>query len=318
MSDLFTVRLYCPALREVWDGVVMDSVNGNFMHHRGFIEYHGQKYVDFSLLVFLEGEALGVLPAEREGDIVFSHRGLTYAGLILKNGVDTDLVEVILESIIGFYRTNGIEKLELRLAPEFYFSQSYVAINQNFMFPPFRNLETKGYQTVPIPAKIQDRGKNWGIKKAKEYGIEIGVSDEWGIYWENILYPNLWERHRVRPTHSLSEIRYLQSLFPKNIFLYTASLRKEILGGIVLFVSEQVVHSQYVSATPKGKKLRVLDLLVSQLITETFSHKKYFSMGVSHDPKTGILNQGLVNWKESFGAKVYEGRVVGWRLKDKF
>jgi hypothetical protein len=125
MSGLFTVRLYCPALREVWDGIVMDSTNGNFMHQRGFIEYHGQKYVDFSLLVFLEGEAVGVLPAEREGDIVFSHRGLTYAGLILKKGIDTDLVRVILESIIDFCKTKGIKKLEMRLAPDFYFLHSH-------------------------------------------------------------------------------------------------------------------------------------------------------------------------------------------------
>ena len=91
---------------------------------------------------------------------------------------------------------------------------------------------------------------------------------------------------------------------PDNIKLYQAVRDGEVLGGIVLYISHQVVHAQYSSATPEGKKLGVIDLLYNQIILHDYSNYQYFDFGRStENPDGSGLNEQLVFQKEGFGGR---------------
>ena len=47
------------------------------------MEYHKDRFQDYSLMVFDENKLVAVLPANRVEVEVFSHQGLTYGGLVL-------------------------------------------------------------------------------------------------------------------------------------------------------------------------------------------------------------------------------------------
>jgi len=121
---------------------------------------------------------------------------------------------------------------------------------------------------------------------------------------KRVLTDNLGSKYGVTPVHSLWEIEMLHGRFPQNIQLYQAVRGGEVLGGIVLYVTPQVVHAQYSSATPEGKRVGVIDLLYDQIIHRDYAGYPYFDFGRSTEHPDGSgLNEQLVFQKEGFGGR---------------
>ena len=76
---MITVEQYSAHMAQRWDEAVSSSRNGTFLHLRGYMDYHSDRFADFSLMACDEGRVVAVMPACREGDTLYSHRGL--AGL---------------------------------------------------------------------------------------------------------------------------------------------------------------------------------------------------------------------------------------------
>ena len=76
----YTVRLYEGNDYENWNAFIGQAKNATFLFHRDFMEYHSDRFQDYSLIV-LDGEKwVAVLPANVVENQVFSHQGLTYGG----------------------------------------------------------------------------------------------------------------------------------------------------------------------------------------------------------------------------------------------
>ena len=46
------------------------------------MEYHSDRFKDYSLLFYRDGQLVGLLPANIRNDTLFSHEGLTFGGVI--------------------------------------------------------------------------------------------------------------------------------------------------------------------------------------------------------------------------------------------
>src|SRR5690606_20229420 len=93
------------------------------------------------------------------------------------------------------------------------------------------------------------------------------------------------------------------SYFPNNIHQFNVFKGPEIVGGATIFETENVAHAQYISANEDKQQLGTLDFLFEFLINERFKNKKYFDFGTSNHIPGKNLNEGLLYWKESFGAR---------------
>ena len=76
-----------------------------------------------------------------------------------------------------------------------------------------------------------------------------------------------------------------------------------MIAGALLFVYENLVHTQYLASSEKGRELGALDLVISELINEYKNNKKYFDFGISTENSGLYLNEGLISQKEGFGAR---------------
>jgi len=147
-----------------------------------------------------------------------------------------------------------------------------------------------------------ERVRRRGVSRALKAGILVEKSEHYAAFWD-VLTQNLQTKYGVMPVHSLQEIELLYSRFPQNIQLYQAVKDGVVLGGVVLYVSSQVVHAQYSSATPEGKKLGVIDLLYDRIFSDYRSYP-YFDFGRSTEQPDGSgLNEQLVFQKEGFGGR---------------
>ena len=64
-----------------WDHLIDISKNGTFLFHRNYMDYHSDRFTDFSLLVYHKGNLVAVFPANVNDRVIYSHQGLTYGGL---------------------------------------------------------------------------------------------------------------------------------------------------------------------------------------------------------------------------------------------
>ena len=116
----YTIKKYETKDFCYWNAFIGKSKNATFLFHRDFMEYHQDRFQDYSLIV-LDGEKwLAVLPANGLGNQVFSHQGLTYGGLIYNEKVKLASVIAIFKSILSFLNDTKMEKLQLKLLPAIY------------------------------------------------------------------------------------------------------------------------------------------------------------------------------------------------------
>ena len=95
----------------------------------------------------------------------------------------------------------------------------------------------------------------------------------------------------------------LAKRFPDNIRLYVGMLNDELLAGTILFINRDVVHTQYMANSDKGRDLGALDCVLDYLIAEEYADYKYFDFGISNENQGRYLNKGLIGQKEGFGAR---------------
>lgn len=300
----FTVRLYHKNDYEHWNVFIGLAKNGTFLFHRDFMEYHEDRFRDYSLIV-LDGEKwVAVLPANIVGNEVFSHRGLTYGGLVYSEKIGAEVVEIFFDLILDFLKQKNIQNLILKLIPDFYQSRSSNEINY-FLFQKNADLVKRSMNLVIDYSKTLQisKSKLKHFRRISELGITIEETEDCTVFWDQILIPRLREKHQVSPVHSLQEINQLKLNFPENIKQFNAYFEGEIVAGITLFCTQQVIKSQYGATSVKGESIRALDFLFINLIAKFASEYAFFDMGIVDDGDS--YNKGLLKQKEELGCSVY-------------
>jgi hypothetical protein len=78
----------------------------------------------------------------------------------------------------------------------------------------------------------------------------------------------------------------------------------QVVAGTVLFITENVVHAQYISSDDVGYKTGALDYLLSSILNSDICQgRQYFDFGVSTEDEGAKLNEGLLFQKEGFGGR---------------
>ena len=143
-----------------------------------------------------------------------------------------------------------------------------------------------------------------GVRKATRAGVTVRESQALATFWD-ILDKNLTNKYATHPVHSLEELTLLHSRFPNSIRLFMAYNDKGIaIGGTIIYEMPRVVHSQYISASPEGKRLGAIDLLFDYILNNVYAnHKGFFDFGKSTEEEGKILNTTLIFQKEGFGGR---------------
>ena len=110
----------------------------------------------------------------------------------------------------------------------------------------------------------------------------------------------------------------LHQRFPKQIVLYQAVRDGMVLGGVVLYVTPQVVHAQYISASPEGKRLHAVDALYRRILFEDYGDHHFFDFGKSTEGDGTVLNESLIYQKEGFGARGVCYDWYEWKVNVEF
>ena len=308
----YIVKRYTAELQALWDSFVDSSRNGTFLHKRGYMDYHAHRFTDHSLMFYRGEELVAIMPAHIKENRFCSHNGLTYGGMLLPCGTTTADVLELFNAMAGYLQENTTATSIVYKPPPHRY-HSYPC--EEDLYALFRHgatlTERKVSSAIPLnePFPIGGRRKLTAKTKSNLHIVEDG---NLATFWE-ILQERLQDKYDTIPVHSIEEISLLKSRFPENIKLYSvADNDGNTLGGVVLFITGNVVHMQYSATTAEGRRLGALDYLYEELINNRYTGKKYFDFGISVEDGGRYLNNGLIAYKERLGGRavVYDTYVI--------
>jgi hypothetical protein len=301
---MYTVKQYTAQDFELWNNFVSASKNGTFLLNRNFMEYHADRFTDFSLLIYDGQKLVALLPANSAGEVVHSHQGLTYGGLVLNAKARQETVVLMLRAVLQHLHESGIETLYIKTIPHIYHKlpsqeMDYALFLTKAILTRRDSLSViENVKSVKIAANRME-----GVKKGISNGFIVTESDDFESFWQQVLLPNLANKHGAQPVHTAKEMVLLKAHFPNNIKLYTVSHNGQIAAGTVIFETHTLAHAQYISGDENKGTTGSLDFLYHELVTKIYAHKKYFDFGTSNEQQGTKLNRGLAFWKESYGAR---------------
>lgn len=294
---------YSSEYRQAWDEWVASSRTPLFFFKRDFMEYHADRFQDASFMFFDEDKLVAVFPASRRDGAVVSHGGLTFGGMLYNAKVRADTVITSFRVLLERLREDGCTTLLYKSIPHIFADQGA----QEDLFA----LTQLGAQLVrrDLSSVIHlenrpklSKGRKWLIARAAKLGLESSESNDWQAFHD--LLSEALERHGAKPVHSVAELRLLHERFPENILLKSVLHEGRMIAAALLFRFGRVTHTQYLATNDEGKEAGALDALIEQCIQESAARgEKFFSFGISTEMGGKVLNSGLINQKENFGAR---------------
>lgn len=287
-----------------WDNFLKSSKNGHFFFYRDYMEYHSDRFQDFSLIIYNDkGHIMALLPASIDGDTVISHGGLTFGGFVSDSKMTVAKMLDVFSNVKQFLKNAGVRMFIYKCMPAIY--NKYPS--DEALYALFRNNAELYRRDVSFSIYLPDRlryqeQRKRAVKKGYRHQYILHESSKYEEYIA-LLDKILMKYHGTHPVHNANELRLLAEKFPYNIKLYTAEKKGRIEAGTVLFLQSGVVHTQYLANSDEGKKTGALDCLLDWLITDVYKDKTWFDFGIACEQEGRYLNEGLAAQKEGFGAR---------------
>ena len=313
VMPMCSVRPYAPADVNTWDALIARSRNGNLLHRRGYMDYHADRFVDQSLIIERHGEAVAVFPANIRDNVVTSHGGLTYAGLITTHALRAESTLAVFEQIANHYRALGVERVLYKAVPHIFHAypaeEDLYALHRLGAQLKRRDLSS----AIALREAFHfTQGRQRAVNKARKAGIGLQTNTDPADF--HALLTEVLHKHDTVPTHRLAELRLLQARFPQHIVLHEARREGALLAGVLVYDFGRAVHTQYMAVSEEGRRLSALSFLLAELIGRVYAERTYFSFGVSTEQEGRVLNGGLVTQKEYFGARAVVHDFYEWPL----
>lgn len=301
---MFEIARYTPDKANEWNQFVACSKNGTFLFDRGFMDYHSNRFTDCSLMVWRKGELYALLPANIKGDVLVSHGGLTYGGLVMSSRCSAKGVQEAFSSINAYLQSLNVHRVIYKSVPWIYHQLPSEEDLYALTSVCHARLTIRDISSAIVGNRRMKftESRRSGIRKAHRRGLTVSESTDFAAFWQ-ILNDNLMSKYGVRPVHSVEELELLASRFPENIRLYMVFDGATPVGGTILFLTSQVLHIQYISAKALGRAHGAIDLLFDVLMNEVFPDYPYTDFGKSTVSDSADLNEALIFQKEGFGAR---------------
>jgi hypothetical protein len=297
------IFLYKTEHKQIWDGFIKNSKNGHFIHLRDYMEYHSDRFADNSILFFEDNNLIAVLPAHKKEKTLYSHQGLTFAGLIINKSIKTISVIKIFETLKQYLIDNSFDELIYKAMPHIYHQNPSQEDIYALSKLGASKIHTELSSAIDLKSKIKfSKGKLEGVKKASKNSITISKSEDFEAFYQ-IMHELLTNKYQTKAVHNLDELRLLKNKFPENIKLFAAFENSNMIAGTIIFETQTVAKTQYISSTERGRELGAVDAIMNYLINELYTNKSFFDFGSSRSDDDYGFNESLLAQKEMFGAR---------------
>lgn len=279
-----------------------------------FLCYHKDRGDSNFSTVFLSGtcdNSSFVLPVSfllTDPDNLVSHLGSPYAGMC----INSDQPEKIKSAYdLCFSMINekfpNISSLEIRLPPAVICKSTPIHEWALWSLGCRTTVMYLGRYFSPMNDFKINRNRRRRLDKINRSNMEIIFSAVPTPKMFEILVENREKRHSVVPTHTLEDLQRIETYLPGTLKSCQVRHSTNICSAAIIFEDSEFATIQYLAGSNCSLECGSQDLLVQELINTYMISNKILLFGTSTEPHQNhqIINTGLDNYKESFGANAY-------------
>lgn len=310
MSTLNIVP-YTPQWKDRWDSFVRQSNNGTIFHLQRFLDYHVERKFPWHHLIFLRNDKIAaLLPSARTGAVLESPVGASYGSFVTNDLEFSESLDLV-EAFSDYCRSSGIERALLTPPPFIY--QRTVSQNLDYALAYSGFGYDKHYISHAIPLgdgnlidTFKATARRYVHKYLRERSLSIEISTDYDSFYP-ILVKNK-QKHGVKPTHSLSELKRIQQIFPNDVVLFLVKRGAKPIAGSLLFgCNSQVLLCFYNMLLYEYEQYNPIHAVMYEALMWAVERRfSWLDMGVSQEtsaenPMTPAMS--LIRFKEKFNAK---------------
>ena len=317
---------YDKSYEQQWDRFVLqESVNGNFLQTRNFLNYHKEgRFTDHSL-VFLKGQEIAaVMPANESGEKreIVSHQGSTFGGIIVgERFASVTEFEWIFAELSAYLGREGISRITVRAPSRLYFRKDVQLgmLDYYYGLSGFRVQCEVGFfiKLANISEGFERQFSTLRRRKLRK-GMANGLvfsrmeSDEETAEFYEVLSDNM-KKFGTVPVHSLDELlEFKNARLQGTVSFYGVRYRGELIAGSMVFDFNdgKVFHTQYLASRQDRLVLCPNEFLYTELVREAKRlDYQYLSFGTATLEHGAVLNRQLALFKEGFHTDTYVNRT---------
>ena len=311
---MYEILPYSPELDKRLDHFVeSESVNGTFLQTRRFLNYHpAGRFTDASFALEKSGTIVAYFPGVEKEQTFVSHAGSTFGGPIIAKSFysGSRLLEILKEA--DQYLASRFKNIRFKITPAIFAEESpdlleYMLEHMGYT----RHTELSSYCTLQSgvdPLENCDKECRRIFKKSEIEGIRFGnleKTEDFETFYHFLEISK--SKHNVHPVHTLQELYDLKdNRIPDHIRFRGIWDGNTLVAAMMLFLFEgtKTIHGQYIAPNPDYEKFQPTTALYVRVMREAAQEGyKQISWGISTEDGGNYLNESLLRFKESLGAK---------------
>ena len=311
---MYEILPYSPELDKRLDHFVeCESVNGTFLQTRRFLNYHPTgRFTDASFALEKSGTIVAYFPGVAKEQTFVSHAGTTFGGPIIAKSFysGSRLLEILKEA--DQYLTSRFKNIRFKITPAIFAEESpdlleYMLEHMGYT----RHTELSSYCTLHSgvdPLENCDKECRRIFKKSEIEAIRFGnleKTEDFETFYHFLEISK--SKHNVHPVHTLQELYDLKdNRIPDHIRFRGIWDGNTLVAAMMLFLFEgtKTIHGQYIAPNPDYEKFQPTTALYVRVMREAAQEGyKQISWGISTEYGGNYLNESLLRFKESLGAK---------------
>ena len=310
---MLTITKYNDILFDEWEKFISDSNNGTIFQKQAFLKYHiNRKFVDGSLVIKNKSTIVAVVPAAIKKNILYSHPGSSYGGIVLSHSLDFKMIHDILKVIDEYCIAQKYKALFLINSPSIYQKKSDQSLDYLLQWNGFKQTELYISHAVDM-SKTSDilslltKRKRRYINNNQELNSLTFEEEAYLDEFYDILIASK-KKYNTTPTHSLDELIKLKDMFPQQIKLLVTRNENKIIGGsLIFFTNDNVALVFYNTILEQYRESQIAMLQLYKCMEIAKKHNfQWIDFGVSHTPEQEnplTPKFSLIHFKEQFNAK---------------
>lgn len=316
MSSSLTIERFNDSMASEWDAFLnKKAINGTFLQSRRFLSYHPKdRFEDYSLVVRKGQEIVCVIPACRVNDghdvVFYSHLGSTFGGYILSPSLlNINPVLSLVSQVDEWLQEHGFSSVVLKQTSDIFCNMRTESLDYALQHEGYSNLMELSFfidlESYKEPVELNFTGSRrrdcrYG-EKAGCHFVELSTDEEIGEFY-SVLKKSL-QKYNATPVHSLEELLdFKNNRLSDVVEFYGVKLNDSLIAGSMVFILNQVFHTQYLAADPASLDVFPMNYLDWNLIRVAKERNfKSFSFGISTENHGRVLNSTLASFKEGFG-----------------
>ncbi|MBN1695526.1 GNAT family N-acetyltransferase [candidate division WOR-3 bacterium] len=313
MDDI-VIEPYKDELKEKWDNFVEKANNGTVFHRIQFLNYHPPRRFKFHHLVFQkESNPIALLPGMLNKGVYKSPAGASFGGIVMDD-MSFRKTDIIVNKFLEYCKKTKIKEVYLTLPPVVYSKEMNKNLEYVLLYNGFSYSNNMYTSVINLSQLEKDPIKNFhqnarnAINKGEKSELKVKLSEDYETFYP-ILLKNK-EKFKVSVTHSLDELKKLNSLLPDTLKLFLVYRKGVLLGGSLIFVcNERALLAFYIALDYYYQQYRPINYLLYEIIKWGQKNKfKYLDLGVNQEESKSNpmeVNRGLISFKSSMGAQCF-------------